>query len=329
MEGMENAVNNIPLEVVVDILQYVTPSKLHDIAEQSKHSREVVNRMSRGRYMDMWLCSKYLTENIEYNIGVHGISMEYELENYWYFRLTLSNDTYPRMVELMDKIGDRRLSLDLSRTDIDDEDIDKLAGVYILDLTLCKNITDKGLATGALANVRYLNISNNERITHRSLNAGAVANVHNLDISTCNNIIDLSALVNIHTLIVSNYIHTLDFSMLRGLHILELTDTTISNMEYLHDLRDVYDLRLLHYNVDLDVSGLTNVHKLIINYCNNINNKNKLVNLSELNIFDSDYRDDVKDLYGLGNLDSLRAIWFGPQKCNTANLGYIKNLDIN
>lgn len=322
---MDRAVKWIPLDVMVDILHYIKPIKLHNIASHSKNSREIVNKMDRGRYMRRWTYSKYLVNCAIYTLSEVKKNMEYELNNYWYCMLKLHNYTYPKMLKLMDKIGNRKLNLDLSETDIRDEDIVKLKGIYVVNMSKCKNITDKGLESGALTNVYYLDISFCENITHKSINRGALENVNTLNIYGCYKITDLSMLVNIHTLTVCNYKNTLDFSMLRGLNTLILSETMIDNMD---NLCDVYNLTLTRYDKTLDVSGLTNVHTLNIYYCKTIVGLNKLVNLSVLEMYKCEQLNDLKALTTLGNLDYFVAPCMGILESQLFMLGYVRNIYI-
>lgn len=182
----------IPYEVVADILLYISPDRLNMVARWSNMGRWVVNSMDRARYIDMWL--HYIPSNnntycYPYWMNVSIDRMEYEIRNYWYFILSFSNETYPKLLEVIKQMRDRRLCITIANTSI--SRVNMLWGVYSLDLSSCRNIRD----VGALGGVNRLGLGGCSGITDVS----ALGNVKNLNLSLTM-IKDVSMLGSVETL---------------------------------------------------------------------------------------------------------------------------------
>lgn len=163
---------DIPIEVIGDIFNYLKPGSLHRIASYSKMARYVVNNyINRYRYICMWKPYYTWFSLDKYNrVDDNDYSIEYVLNNFWYYRLSFNHNTYPELLAVIGKVKNKNLFIDISSSNI--EDISVLADINTLDISACHNIK----------------------------NVSALENVYDLTLDRCENVRDIGMLGNVHTL---------------------------------------------------------------------------------------------------------------------------------
>lgn len=266
----------IPSEVIQDILQYMNPDRIHNLASYSTEARHVVNGMDKCKYierwlglMETWLGSVYHKSTYTVNISdIFNISdMGIFLENNWYFKLVFNIDTYGILINYIDNKNndndkgwwDKRLYIILDYT-INITDISCLSGVHSLSMSNCSNFIDLS-CLGSVYNLCIGYFNNN------ILNLASLGSVYRLYLSGNNNI-DISSLGGIHTLILSSCFNVHDVSGVSGVHTLSLYScTSISDVSR---LCNVNTLTLYQcYNIN-GVGTLGSVHNLYMIGCSNM-----------------------------------------------------------
>lgn len=311
--GLESAVQ-IPGEVMGNILQHLNPNRLHALASYSKVVRYMINNyMERYKYLSKWVDNyayyeykvadgldkdKVKEDEIEYEI-------EYELNNYWYYRLHFKNDTYPILFRIIDRIEKKTLYIDMSVVDIKDGDEEKydmgvFADVYGLGLS-CTNITDKGLNIGKLRNLHTLQLVNCKNIVDLRPNPGidvGILNIKNVYVGMTNiTDVGLKALCNAYRL----YLYSCENITSEGVK----------------ELGSVYNLNLSMcnnvYNMNENLGILGNVHTLDLGDCKNI------ISASTDNEYDDINANNKRYIGALGNVHTLDIL-------NCKNIGDVSTL---
>ena len=174
--------DNLPVEIIVNILDYLTINDIVNVSEVNKNLNSISHivkkkyKMSNGKKkhnikkIKYIMCEKIWT-NLDIEINLNNYNIKY-FSNY----LSFLKNVHTLILKNCGNI----------------EDVSNLGRVHTLDLSFCKNITDVSM----LGNVHTLNLSDCNNITDVS-NLG---NVYTLDLSWCKNITDVSNLENVHTL---------------------------------------------------------------------------------------------------------------------------------
>lgn len=310
---------NIPNEVVHDILQYLNPTRLHMLAEESEHIRYVVNGMNRIRYIEKWLAidiygdigesrkTHYNNKNM-YTWILHecGYNMTYEeidyvLNNYWYFTLIVNNtNNYENTLKVIGNKKHWGIYLMLSNMRIIDDELYVLNRVYMLYLCECIGITNiniLGCGTVYGLNVYYMDIKD----------VSGLGNINRLKLDRCKNIDDVSALANVHTLSLYDT-KILDVSMLTSVYKLD-----IRFCDHAHNVGPLCNIHTLYMDgyclpeIDIGICMLGNVHTLYLS--------SQYINIEDRQL------SALANVYNLA-IDSARTI------CNIGMLGNINNLHI-
>jgi len=90
---------------VPDDLYDMHPHDLHTFAEFSKEDRILINRMDRDRYLRRWYIS--CINNCYYYPMPNKV--KHALDNYWYYALYFSCDTFPELMKQIDKVDNKSL----------------------------------------------------------------------------------------------------------------------------------------------------------------------------------------------------------------------------
>lgn len=347
---------DIAMDVMGDIFYYLDPNKLDRIARYSCHARHIINNyMNRGSYIDSWHVSKFYMYGLSLSMGdaeddLDGDlddkldnEIEYALTNYWYYILSCDNDTYPRLLTILDRIKSKILYLDIASTHITDVELgdSSLVNVYALSLTGCKNITD----VSALYNVHTLNISWCYKLTNMGINNAKLGNVHTLrlqylDISSiecsgmlanikylyvhdCDKIKDVNKLGSVYSLYFRCCYGITDVGSLGNVHTLDLEHR--NDMKNIYALGRVHTLNLRGTNItEQEIQTLYDVHTLSLITRGCITNASVAVlgNVYELYICLmadlGQYREDFSDIGRLGAVNILHIV-----DCN-----YIKDVSM-
>lgn len=310
---MQNKIcQNIPIEVIQDILQYVIPRRLHKLSSQSHHARYIVNGMDRCKYIDKWLCNTIICKhcntfwlmticsickNYIYIRSIGDYDIQYMLENNWFYKLQFTNNTYKYLLEKLEGIKNKKLYLVLETT-ICDTELYALTNVYALDLRSTDYLTNDGINSGALRHTAILkmeyiiNITNikldslrnikvlsliNINITDECLYNIALTNIKYLNITGCDKItnVGIGYLGNIYKLTMSLIPHKWNVNALCNAHTLYIKGHIVENS--VQALTNVYDLRLCQDKFskieDTHISKLSNVYRLHLSFIDNITEK--------------------------------------------------------
>lgn len=327
---------NIPSEVIQDILQYVNPHRLHKISGYSHRCRIIVNGINRARYIEKWLDTcveqyRYIYEPYEPTEN----KMKDVLRNNWYYIIVLTDDTYELSMECLASITNRNLFLafDLHyiRLKMRDE-IELLGSVHSLDL---ESVYIKDKYIGMFSNVRYLNISYTE-----IKDVSMLCNVHTLIIYRCLNIVDISMLDSVYKLYINkssgkvcvnnnnlyNLYNICDNSLgkLGNIHTLQLQLYKNISINAMRAIGNVHTLDLSHYtnineaNMGIGICELAHVHTLSLSY-SAITDISTLGNVCNLQLENCKY---IRDVGWLGGVNTLNIMG-----CDVEDISMVKNVD--
>lgn len=324
----ENTNIHIPYEVICYILHYVNPPRLHKLASYSTHARHIVNTMNRSKYIEKWIdlikCNNYTKYVYDIESSLTATqpyeTLEYILNNYWYYILSFGNHTHQELQKIICRIHDKRLYLNLSATHI--EDVSMLDNIHTLDLSECPYISN----LDTLSNIHSLDLydtdiaSYNIRVLHNvhtlALSTNNIpsfdtyyplANVYNLNLSYCT-ISDVTPLTNIYNLNLSYCTGVKNVNMLANVHTLNLSGST--------------------YNITpANFSSLTNVHTLIMTYAHTIIDARCFNNVYNL---DLTFNRELTNcgIQSLGNVNTLN-LSYCTKITDTAFLRAVRNLDLS
>lgn len=301
---------NIPAEVIGDIWHYLHPDRLHAVASCLKYSsaRYVVNRMVRDRYIERWLdtCQSN-NSNTTYMMCSSNFDhdLEYILNNYWYYMIKLHIAEFYRLLGVIDKIKNKKISLYIKPDNME---------IYKMNI----GIDISGLENIHSLCIQYINITK----------LGSLTNVHKLSLINVK-ILDpnMQYLDNVHTLILQNiYFNPNIMDYIKNVYILELIEYT--NILDVSALANIYSLTLHNCNkittTSLDV--LRNIHTLSICNCSNIPYMDAR-NFSNICNLQLKYLDTIGNIKQLGNVTKLHLL-----ACNCISdismLGSVQALDI-
>lgn len=169
-------------------------------------------------------------------------------------------------------------TLDLSSCHgITNESISKLGGVHTLDLSYCPNITD----VSHLGTVHTLLLNHCPFITNESVSK--LGGVHHLELRYCSQITNeaIKTLGNVDTLDLHGCVRISDVSQLTGVKTLDLTETSVSNVDA---LANAHRLKLENCKNVSDVSKLGNVKNLDLSWCNGVKDVSMLTNVKLLDL---------------------------------------------
>ena len=197
-------------------------------------------------------------------------------------------------------------SLNLSYTDISDEDIKHLGKCHTLIISNNEKITDKGIKH--LGKVHILDLKNCNKITDEGLKY--LEKAHTLDVTNCNKITDegLKYLEKVHTLdLERTHITDEGVKYLGKVHTLNLSGCKKITDEGVKYLGKVHTLNLSGCNkiTDEGVKYLGKVHILNISHCDFITDEGVkfLGNCHTLNVCGLDITE--KSIKYLSNCDTL------------------------
>lgn len=293
---------NIPAELIGDIWNYLNPDRLNKLANCSNYinigTRYIINsHMARKKYIEKWLDS----DHARYTYVAHCHILEYELNNYWYYNLKFDYDTYCILIDIINKIKNKHLSINISlafRRFINIRALDNVHSIriynaIIIDMGSLDNVYSLKLIQTKiidsdikyLGNVHTLSVGYDINLNLDTINC--LTNVYILNISIgYDNILDVSALVNIHSLyiysaygvkIINNSLCTLcNIHTLSLLYCCNITDIDVAL------LANIHTLKLTGAKYVTDISCLGCVHELSIHQNNVITNISVLKNISML-----------------------------------------------
>lgn len=272
----------VPIDVIADICYYLSPDVLHALASYSKQARYIINGgggmgygVNRARYIERWLdTTRY---GVKYMYALTEDNMVYEVENYWYYKLTMSyyvnNKPYIMLLKILKKVKNKSLYIRLRRVYTAIFDMEVFADIHTLDLNdaYIKDVT-------ALANVHTLYLTECEYITDVSM----LGNVHTLCLMETH-IEDVSELGSVYNLNLINCKYIKDINMLGNIYKLDLPskifDKSFEEMATagIDPITELYyvnklNAELCKYITDCNIWKLANVNDLGISHCYNITN---------------------------------------------------------
>lgn len=277
----------IIFDIVIDILQYLDPVQLNQLAESFKWWRWVVNKMDRAAYIERWLDSAiekpYM--NTRYVYAPFLCYLREELNNKWYFCLQFhSKPSIKVLLNILNKTDtkvnnkqthlhmnihknihynnfiNKRLFISMKCTNISNEDINILKGIHSIRLWDCRCLKDlSALCESYSIELRYDNI----------------VNIIDLDVSS---------LGSVHSVGIVLYRHD------------------IANIS---SLANVYSLKLSYFDNLWDVGSLGSIPDLNLTYCIKVIDVNELGGVSKLNL---NLCMNIKDISGLGGVQKISAV---------------------
>lgn len=263
----------LPIDIMLDMLQYLNPNKLDDVAESAKWWRCIVNMMDRSEYIERWLRINMDYGDTSYTTIVKG-NMERTLRNKWYFKLLVNNYMLLQYINERDKQyiwWDKRLYICVSH--IDNINISSLDGIHTVDLYACGKISD----LSSLSSVKRLNLS------------------------YCTNIRNVSSLYGIHSINLYGCSIS-DICSLKGVYSIKLSESMDDNLGDISSLGGVYSLELWDCKNISDVSGLGGVHSLFIINCYKLRDVGSLGSVHILNL---SWCLEINDVSSLGSVHTL------------------------
>lgn len=322
--------DEICIDVIWNILKYINPRRLHKLASykdgQTK-MREIVNGMGKRGYMAKWL--DYDCEFLHYLKYVYTVTysnIEYELENYWYFKLTFNLDTYDKLLKIITSQSNNHnrnnntilLYLNLADQSIQNIDMGILSRVYMLDISRHKNIINMGM----LHHTYMLNISHN---ILSNINMRWLSKVNKLTMQGCAGITDLSELGNVYRLSLESCINLPDTSVLGSVYDLDLSYTTVNDVSMLGNVHTLYLKNVTLWDIKGD--ELCNIHTLSLDSVEIQYIWNKIIQGACANVYNLTL--DVEDIGvisrymgALGNVNNLY-IYSSDPIDSVAILGYV------
>ena len=256
-------------------------------------------------------------------------------------------------------------TLDLSYTQVSDEDvihlgkvhtlnisnnytitnncIKHLGNVHTLNVSHCNNITDEGVKH--LGKVNTLNLSYCNGITYEGTKY--LGNCDTLNLNGCKNITDVSFLCNVNKLILGWDGYSLllprGLKQFNNIYLLDLKRNKDIIDENLKEFVNVHSLNLSNcYNItDVGIKYLGNVHTLNVSRCRKIMNGD-LKWLKNCNTLDLSYCEkisneglkylencDTLNLFGCNDITDVGLMYLKKCKKICLDISFTKNISIN
>lgn len=314
----------LPIDIILDILQYLNPNKLHILADSSELWRCIVNNMARSSYIERWL--DIVSCRYTHIPHINKLTpASYYIANLWYFKLGFEKKNYMYLLNYLDKCIQTNTLYNTF--------------LYIKILTPIYNNK-----LYLLSNIHTLWIS----LRGDPINIYHLSGVHTLyilgsPISSCP--IDLSDLYNIQTLSIYGFRYISNLYSLYNIH--SLTLSVCNNIQKdswdVNMLGDLFSLTIRMGKHIHDISGLGMVYNLNLKYFKNMNvtnisalggvhnlnlestNTNSVVALGTVDIINLRHT----SINNIDNLGSVRHLNLGCNVINNvSNLGAIDHLNL-
>lgn len=262
----------LPCDILLDILQYINPNKLHDLADSGLMWRYIVNSMDKGEYLERWHDISHENDDIYgeyvYPCDFNMKNIQDILVNNWYYELAFKiNGNINTLIDTLSNSSSGTLLKKTNR---------QMLSIYISGIYPTPNIIK---ILGKIHMLKLINIRGN---------------------------IDLSYLRNLHSVYLSGYWgkYTPDWSCLASLYSVKISLPIwydINDIEDLSCLGDIHTLEISN-GAYINLNGLDKIHTLNLLCCVNIKDISNLGGVSNINL---NGNSNIIDVSYLGSADKI------------------------